>query len=149
MEELGAKLVDVTRLCICLLKGVGDLSEQASTAKGLNQQGDAATKIQAAYRGHSVRTKLDWTLPAGGTLKDRIKGNVPQVRCMSETRIDQQQDLNPQSLFQMFSSICCAIGTLLVSWHAVLHTQLACVCHTATSHWTVNSELIRGMVKQN
>ena len=34
----------------------------------------AAKRIQAAYRGHSVRQDLNWRLPSGRTLADKIHG---------------------------------------------------------------------------
>ncbi|GFR60073.1 centrosome-associated protein 350 [Elysia marginata] len=37
------------------------------------RQDEAAARIQAAYRGHSVRGAANWTLPSGDTLGDRLR----------------------------------------------------------------------------
>ncbi|XP_070581927.1 centrosome-associated protein 350-like isoform X2 [Ptychodera flava] len=56
------------------LPGVGNLSSQARLASDQEKQDEAATKIQAAYRGHHVRQGLMWKLPSGFTLGDRMHG---------------------------------------------------------------------------
>lgn len=66
------------------LSGVRDLFEQAQESRDRTSKSSAATTIQAAYRGHQVRQKLDWELPSGSTLKDHIRGTrdevpIPQV----------------------------------------------------------------------
>ncbi|XP_013412629.1 centrosome-associated protein 350 isoform X2 [Lingula anatina] len=55
------------------LPGVGSLSDHAMRVEDEKNQAAAATKIQAAYRGHTVRQGLSWRLPSGGTLGSRLK----------------------------------------------------------------------------
>ncbi|XP_071502262.1 centrosome-associated protein 350-like [Diadema antillarum] len=67
------------------LPGVSNLSQQARQTEEGQTKGEAATTIQAAFRGHQVRQRLNWELPSGTTLKQRIKGQkteaqVPQIR---------------------------------------------------------------------
>ena len=50
------------------LPGVRNVHEHALQAEKLRQEAEAATKIQAAYRGHRVRKSLRWKLPSGQTL---------------------------------------------------------------------------------
>lgn len=50
------------------LPGVRNVREHALRAEKLRQEAEAATKIQAAYRGHRVRKSLCWKLPSGQTL---------------------------------------------------------------------------------
>ena len=50
------------------LPGVRNVHEHALRAEKLRQEAEAATKIQAAYRGHRVRKCLRWKLPSGKTL---------------------------------------------------------------------------------
>ena len=50
------------------LPGVRNVHEHALRAEKLRQEAEAATKIQAAYRGHRVRKSLRWRLPSGQTL---------------------------------------------------------------------------------
>ncbi|XP_038046478.1 centrosome-associated protein 350-like isoform X3 [Patiria miniata] len=65
------------------LPGTGSLSAQAQLALDVSDQENAATRIQAAYRGHSVRQRLDWNLPSGLTLGDAVRGKtsnaIPEV----------------------------------------------------------------------
>ena len=50
------------------LPGVKNVHEHALRAEKRRQQNEAASKIQAAYRGHRVRKSLHWKLPSGQTL---------------------------------------------------------------------------------
>ena len=50
------------------LPGVRNVHEHALRAEKLRQETEAATKIQATYRGHCVRKSLHWKLPSGQTL---------------------------------------------------------------------------------
>ena len=56
------------------LPGVHSMYEHALQTEQLRQQTEAAVKIQAAYRGHSIRKSLKWELPSGRTLNSIIKG---------------------------------------------------------------------------
>ncbi|XP_059175915.1 centrosome-associated protein 350-like [Physella acuta] len=46
----------------------------ASGFRRREQENDAATRIQAAYRGHNVRQALNWELPSGNTLGHVLRG---------------------------------------------------------------------------
>ena len=63
--------------------GTGSLSAQAQLVSDRSHQEHAATRIQAAYRGHSVRQKLDWSLPSArtlaGCLRAEVQGAGPKV----------------------------------------------------------------------
>ena len=61
------------------LPGVRSMYEHALQAEQDRQQTEAAIKIQAAYRGHSVRKSFNWELPTGRTLNSIIKGATPPV----------------------------------------------------------------------
>ncbi|XP_077986378.1 centrosome-associated protein 350-like [Glandiceps talaboti] len=56
------------------LPGVGSLSSHAMLSSEIEKENEAATKIQAAYRGHHVRQGLMWKLPSGLTLGQTIHG---------------------------------------------------------------------------
>ena len=56
------------------LPGVRNVHEHALRAERLRQEAEAATKIQAAYRGHRVRQSLHWKLPSGQTLGASLRG---------------------------------------------------------------------------
>ena len=43
----------------------------------------AATTIQAAFRGHSVRQGLNWKLPSGRTLRSTVREGLHQRSSMS------------------------------------------------------------------
>ena len=66
-------------MCGCVCVGTGNMSAQARLASDLFNQEHAATRIQAAYRGHSVRQKLDWGLPSGRTLGECLRVEVPDA----------------------------------------------------------------------
>ncbi|XP_065067788.1 centrosome-associated protein 350-like [Rhopilema esculentum] len=51
-----------------VLPGTASIHEQAKTNEELLAKEEAATRIQAAYRGHSIRQGLTWKLPSGKTL---------------------------------------------------------------------------------
>ncbi|XP_015774007.1 PREDICTED: centrosome-associated protein 350-like [Acropora digitifera] len=55
------------------LPGVGSLREQAELNQKLDAKTSAATTIQAAYRGYSVRQGLNWKLPSGRTLRSTVR----------------------------------------------------------------------------
>ena len=59
------------------LPGVRNVCEHAQQAERLHKQAEAATKIQAAYRGHCVRKSLHWKLPSGQTLGASLRGGLP------------------------------------------------------------------------
>lgn len=67
-------------LCLWLV----DIRSHASTHKSLalySQQDtmtSAATTIQAAFRGHSVRQGLNWKLPSGRTLRSTAREGLHQ-----------------------------------------------------------------------
>ena len=53
----------------CLsLPGVRSVHKHAILAEEARRQGEAATRIQAAFRGYRVRRSLQWQLPSGFTL---------------------------------------------------------------------------------
>ena len=56
------------------LPGVGVLQECATQAERVHEEEEAARKIQAAYRGYSIRKSLRWKLPTGGTLAEVMQG---------------------------------------------------------------------------
>lgn len=60
------------------LPGVGSLHEQAELNKELDTMTSAATRIQAAFRGHSVREGLNWKLPSGRTLRSTVRQGLHQ-----------------------------------------------------------------------
>ncbi|XP_022084332.1 centrosome-associated protein 350-like isoform X2 [Acanthaster planci] len=79
------------------LPGTGILSAQARLAQDASNQEHAATRIQAAYRGHSVRQKLDWSRPSLGNAVQRQSPNtVPEVHV---SRADQSSPLNNRGVY--------------------------------------------------
>lgn len=60
------------------LPGVDSLREQAELNKELDSMTSAATTIQAAYRGYSVRQGLNWKLPSGRTLRSTVREGLQQ-----------------------------------------------------------------------
>ncbi|XP_055897249.1 centrosome-associated protein 350-like isoform X3 [Biomphalaria glabrata] len=65
----------------------------------LEHEALAATRIQAAYRGHNVRQALNWQLPSGQTFGQRLKGNT-QVKVHSGHQPnDDVSDLTETSTF--------------------------------------------------
>lgn len=60
------------------LPGVDNLHEQAELNQELDSKTSAATTIQAAFRGHSVRQGLNWKLPSGRTLRSTIREGLHQ-----------------------------------------------------------------------
>ncbi|KAL5012692.1 hypothetical protein ScPMuIL_011243 [Solemya velum] len=55
------------------LPGSSNAPEHHGLSVGDNQEQRAATRIQAAYRGHAVRQSLNWKLPSGQTVGHIIK----------------------------------------------------------------------------
>ena len=58
------------------LPGVRNVHEHALQAERQRREADAATKIQAAYRGHRVRKSMNWMLPSGQTLGASLRGGL-------------------------------------------------------------------------
>ena len=56
------------------LPGVKSLRQHAAQAEKVRKEGEAASRIQATYRGYHVRKSLDWKLPTGGTLGGALRG---------------------------------------------------------------------------
>ena len=55
------------------LPGVQNIREHALQAERQHRESQAATKIQAAYRGYSLRKSLQWKLPSGRTLGSALR----------------------------------------------------------------------------
>ena len=64
--------------CFCLW--LVDIHSHASTPLYSLQDSmtSAATTIQAAFRGHSVRQGLNWKLPSGRTLRSTVREGLQQ-----------------------------------------------------------------------
>ncbi|CAH1272737.1 CEP350 [Branchiostoma lanceolatum] len=67
------------------LPGISSITQHAADSDRTRRQDLAATKIQAAYRGHHVRQGLDWRLPSGRTLGG-ARGNLGLSAVDEETR---------------------------------------------------------------
>ena len=75
------------------LPGVRNVHEHALRAEKLRQEAEAATKIQAAYRGHHVRKSLRWRLPSGKTLGASLREG--QTNRGDESRSSSTDTLTP------------------------------------------------------
>ncbi|XP_064650175.1 centrosome-associated protein 350-like isoform X3 [Lineus longissimus] len=58
------------------LPGVGNLANRAQVIEGDRERNDAATAIQAAYRGHTVRQSMDWKMPSGSPMRSSLRKDV-------------------------------------------------------------------------
>ena len=78
------------------LPGVRNVREHALRAERLRREGEAAAKIQAAYRGYRVRKSLHWKLPSGQTLGASLReGQLGGVDKEKESRSSGSGTLTP------------------------------------------------------
>jgi hypothetical protein len=56
--------------------GVGNMADRAKHVEGERERNDAATTIQAAYRGFTVRQSMDWKMPLGSPLRSSLRKDV-------------------------------------------------------------------------
>ncbi|XP_032220056.2 centrosome-associated protein 350 isoform X2 [Nematostella vectensis] len=107
------------------LPGVDNMREQAELNEELESKNTAATKIQAAYRGHSTRQGLNWKLPSGRTFGAAMRegrrqtpsteipeGDLSQVSRYSTAMEDQEEY---SSMSEVRSGYSTGLGDSLAS----------------------------------
>lgn len=73
---------------------------------GQRDENEAATRIQAAYRGHTVRQSMNWPLPSGQTLGARFRTGEMIGDIVSSTKIISNSNLVTEDMGMGCGIVC-------------------------------------------
>ncbi|BFZ05882.1 hypothetical protein BsWGS_08921 [Bradybaena similaris] len=76
-----------------------------------DEEKEAATRIQAAYRGHTVRRMLNWELPSGQTFQQSLRHSQKNKQKSQAADNDDDEDVSGLTETSTFSEITSAEGS--------------------------------------